>query len=391
MSRFDELIDRRGTAAIKVDACKGLFGREDTVPMWVADMDVATAPEITEALCKRAAHGIYGYTEAQDGDYQAVIDWVKARFGAEIKREWIMWGAGVVTSIFKVINALTRPGDKIVIQTPVYTPFYGAVRDTGRELRTNRLIEKDGYYTMDFDDLETAFRGGARAMILCSPHNPIGRVWNRDEIDRVVALCRKYDVLLIADEIHAGFIFKGQKQNSIMNYDYDNAIVMISASKAFNLAGLGMSNIIVRRADYIKRINERSHAAGASGGDNNVFGLIAQRTAYEKCGAWLDELTDYIEANVDETLRRIEREMPLIKCHKPEGTYLMWLNMKALGKSDDVYKALCNAGVGLSRGEGYGEPGQCDGYMRFNVACPRKQLDMALDRMLAAYKELAKA
>ena len=166
MSRFDEMIDRRGTAAIKVDACKGLFGREDTVPMWVADMDVATAPEITEALCKRAAHGIYGYTEAQDGDYQAVIDWVKARFGAEIKREWIMWGAGVVTSIFKVINALTRPGDKIVIQTPVYTPFYGAVRDTGRELRTNRLIEKDGYYTMDFDDLETAFRGGARAMIL---------------------------------------------------------------------------------------------------------------------------------------------------------------------------------------------------------------------------------
>ena len=141
----------------------------------------------------------------------------------------------------------------------------------GASFRTNRLIEKDGYYTMDFDDLETAFRGGARAMILCSPHNPIGRVWNRDEIDGVVALCRKYDVLLIADEIHAGFIFKGQKQNSIMNYDYDNAIVMISASKAFNLAGLGMSNIIVRRADDVKRINERSHAAGASGGDDDVF------------------------------------------------------------------------------------------------------------------------
>ncbi len=390
-SRFDEIVDRKGTAAIKVEACRALFGSEDAIPMWVADMDVKTAPDITEALTRRAVHGIYGYTAVSDDDYNAVINWVRTRFGAEIRREWIGWGEGVVSSIYQVVNALTRPGDRIVIQTPVYTPFYNAIRDTGREIRSNKLINNDNYYTMDFEDLETALRGGARMMILCSPHNPVGRVWTRDEISRVVELCRKYDVVLISDEIHSGFIYRDFKQTTVMGFDYDNAIVMISASKAFNLAGLGLSNMIIRREDYKKRIESMAHAAGAENGTNNVFGLIAQRTAYEKCGAWLDELTAYIESNADETMRRLAAEMPLIRCRKPEGTYLMWMDMSALGTAEEVFKALCKAGVGLNRGADYGEKNQCDGYMRFNVACPRAQLDRALDAMVCAYKELTQA
>ena len=388
MSQFDRETDRRGTAAVKLTGCKELFGRDDVVPMWVADMDVSTAPQITRALEARAAHGIFGYTDQTDEDYAAITGWLHDRFGAEVKREWIMWGTGVVSAMRIAVNALTREGDRIVIQTPVYTPFFMAVRQAGRTLRTSRLIDRDGHYEMDFEDLENAFRGGARAMILCSPHNPVGRVWTRAELERLVELCRRYDVLLISDEIHAGFIYKGYRQSSILTFDYENSIMLTSASKSFNLAGLGICNMIVRREDYRKRIGDFMHSVGASDGSNNVFGLIAQRTAYSKCGPWLDELTAYIEGNVDATLERIARDMPLIRCRRPEGTYLMWLDMRALGDPDAVFRALCEAGVGLNRGEGYGEGDQCAGYMRFNVACPRAQLERALECMARAYAVL---
>lgn len=388
MSRFDERIDRKGTAALKVTACKSLFGSEDVVPMWVADMDVATAPEIVEALTERARHGIFGYTEEMDEDYQAILGWLKGRFGVTAQREWIMWNANVVSSIRVAVNALTRPGDKIVIQTPVYTPFFAAVRDADRMLRRNPLRLVNGRYEMDMEDLENAFRGGARAMVLCNPHNPVGRVWTREEMEKVVELCRRYDVLLISDEIHAGFIFSGHKHCSVLNFDYENSIMMMSASKAFNLAGLGLSNMIVRRADYRKRISAFMQSAGVNDGANNSFGSVAQRTAYTKCGYWLDELTAYIEANVDHALERLHAEMPGIGCVRPEGTYLMWLDTHALGSGDDVFRALCEAGVGLNRGEGYGEGNECAGFMRFNVACPRAQLDEALDRMARACNAL---
>ena len=388
MSQFDRETDRRGTAAVKLTGCKELFGRDDVVPMWVADMDVSTAPQITRALEARAAHGIFGYTDQTDEDYAAITGWLHDRFGAEVKREWIMWGTGVVSAMRIAVNALTREGDRIVIQTPVYTPFFMAVRQAGRTLRTSRLIDHDGHYEMDFEDLENAFRGGARAMILCRPHNPVGRVWTRAELERLVELCRRYDVLLISDEIHAGFIYKGHRQSSILTFDYENSIMLTSASKSFNLAGLGICNMIVRREDYRKRIGDFMHSVGASDGSNNVFGLIAQRTAYSECGPWLDELTAYIEGNVDATLERIARDMPLIRCRRPEGTYLMWLDMRALGDPDEVFRALCEAGVGLNRGEGYGEGDQCAGYMRFNVACPRAQLERALECMARAYAVL---
>ena len=388
MSQFDRETDRRGTAAVKLTGCRELFGRDDVVPMWVADMDVSTAPQITRALEARAAHGIFGYTDQTDEDYAAITGWLHDRFGAEVKREWIMWGTGVVSAMRIAVNALTREGDRIVIQPPVYTPFFMAVRQAGRTLRTSRLIDRDGHYEMDFEDLENAFRGGARAMILCSPHNPVGRVWTRAELERLVELCRRYDVLLISDEIHAGFIYKGYRQSSILTFDYENSIMLTSASKSFNLAGLGICNMIVRREDYRKRIGDFMHSVGASDGSNNVFGLIAQRTAYSKCGPWLDELTAYIEGNVDATLERIARDMPLIRCRRPEGTYLMWLDMRALGDPDAVFRALCEAGVGLNRGEGYGEGDQCAGYMRFNVACPRAQLERALECMARAYAVL---
>jgi cystathionine beta-lyase len=388
MSQFDNIIDRTGTSAIKLIECKALFGREDIVPMWVADMDVATAPQITKALAERAAHGIYGYTGESDADYAAIEGWLKNRFGVSIERDWIMWSANVVSAIRFAINALTREGDRVVIQTPVYTPFFMAVRDAGRELRRSPLINTDGYYTMDYDDLETAFRGGARAMVLCNPHNPVGRVWTRDEMTRLVELCRRYDVTLISDEIHAGFIYKGYTHNSVLNFDYENSIMLMSASKSFNLAGLGISNMIVRRKDWRERISAFTRRVGASDGSNNVFGSIAQRVAYTECGGWLDELTAYVEGNADETLRRIREEMPLIRCRRPEGTYLMWLDTRALAPADDVFRALCEAGVGLNRGDGYGEGKECTGYMRLNVACPRAQLDKALDCMVRAYGAL---
>lgn len=388
MSQFDRIIDRRGTSAEKLLACKSIFGSEDVIPMWVADMDVATAPEIVEALKARAEHGIFGYTGEVDEDYDAVIGWLRDRFGVHIEREWIMWNSNVVCAIRVAINALTRPGDKIVIATPVYTPFFNATRDAGRMLRVSPLKEQDGYFTLDYEDLENAFRGGARMIVMCNPHNPVGRVWTREEMARLVELCRKYDVLLLSDEIHDGFIFKGHKHTSVLTFDYDNVIMLMSATKSFNLAGLGISNMIVPRRDYRELISRFMQCNGANNGANNVFGSVAQRTAYTRCGKWLDELTEYIEANVDVTLKRLAETMPLIKCRKPEGTYLMWLDARALGEPDAVFKALCEAGVGLNRGEGYGVGNQCAGYLRFNVACPRAQLEAALDCMEKAYRAL---
>ena len=216
----------------------------------------------------------------------------------------------------------------------------------------------------------------------------MGRVWTREEMARLVELCRKYDVLLLSDEIHDGFIFKGHKHTSVLTFDYDNVIMLMSATKSFNLAGLGISNMIVPRRDYRELISRFMQCNGANNGANNVFGSVAQRTAYTRCGKWLDELTEYIEANVDVTLKRLAETMPLIKCRKPEGTYLMWLDARALGEPDAVFKALCEAGVGLNRGEGYGVGNQCAGYLRFNVACPRAQLEAALDCMEKAYRAL---
>ena len=388
MSQFDRIIDRRGTSAEKLLACKSIFGSEDVIPMWVADMDVATAPEIVEALKARAEHGIFGYTGEVDADYDAVIGWLRDRFGAHAEREWIMWSSNVVCAIRAAVNALTRPGDKVIIATPVYTPFFNAVRDAGRTLRPSPLLEQDGYFTLDYADLENAFRGGARMMVMCNPHNPVGRVWTREEMGRLVELCRRYDAILVSDEIHDGFIFKGHKHNSVLTFDYDNAIMLMSATKSFNLAGLGISNMIVPRRDYREQISRFMQASGASNGANNVFGSVAQRTAYTRCGKWLDELTEYIEGNVDRTLARLSADMPLIKCRRPEGTYLMWLDARALGEPDAVFRALCEAGVGLNRGEGYGVGNQCAGYLRFNVACPRAQLEAALDCMEKAYRAL---
>ncbi len=383
-SGFDAVIDRRNTESLKWDAHKS-SENQDILPMWVADMDFVTPSGVIEGLKKRVEHGIFGYSTDPEPDRQALTDWLETRHGLTITPECVLFSPGVVDSIYHTLKALYNKGAKIVIQTPVYGPFRSMPERADMQVIENPLIHTDGEWKMDLDGLEAIFKSGADAFILCSPHNPVGRIWRRDELQALVSLCNKYNVSIISDEIHADFELRGHKHIPILSIDgAENAVMLVSATKTFNLAALRHSAIVVKNSETRKRISDM---LGEAMTDVNLFGKLATRFAYQTGGEWLDALNEYLTDGRDILLDGFAR-IDGIDATSPEGTYLMWLDMRALNMSEDelvnFFTEKC--GVILSGGSFFGQCGT--GFMRLNFATRHANLKTALDRISAAVKKL---
>lgn len=385
---FDEIIDRSGTGAEKYTGLETLYGNPDAIPLWVADMDFKAAQPILDAIKERAENGVFGYTVKPDGYDDAVCSFQKRRKNWDIDKRLMSMSLGVVPSICMIVRELTRPSDKIIIQTPVYGPFYNAVRNAQRELLESPLKETDGHYYMDYGDIEEKARQGAKYIILCSPHNPVGRVWTRDELESLGRICIKYGIKVIADEIHSDLILWGNKHtpfSAISEELRKLTITCIAASKTFNLAGLQSSVVIfpdVETKASFDRAWERLHIEC-----NNVFSLVSTQAAYQYGEEWLEQLIPYIEGNINLVMDYMSKNIPLIKPICPEGTYLIWLDCRKLGMTGNQLTDFMvhKAGIAMSAGTYFGKNGE--GYVRMNVACPRATVEKALKQLQTAVEQ----
>jgi len=387
---FDRFVDRKNSFSAKWDELGARFGRADILPMWVADMDLLPAQPVVDAVRRRAEQGIYSYTARPDTYYEAMIDWYRQRHGLEIKKDWIIHSPGIVTTLSLVIMELTAPGDKIVIQPPVYPPFFEVVKANNRIIVENPLIEENGNYRMDYDDLAAKSDDKVKYVILCNPHNPVGRVWTKDELIRLGNICLANNVRIIADEIHADIVFDNHRYSpfaAISEAFRENSITALSATKTFNMAGLQASFAVVSNRDEYRKID--TLLARLDIRRNNCFSLVAVEAAYRHGGEWLAQLLPYLNDNIDYLRQYCREKIPAIKPNKPEGTYLVWLDCRELGLSDGELADFMThqAGVALNKGTAFGTQGS--GFMRMNVACPRGMLTAALERMEKAVNSKA--
>ena len=380
---FSRPTDRRGTDSYKWDSAP----EADIIPLWVADMDFETFPAITEALQRRVAHGIFGYTRVPEAYYEAVCRWFKKRHGWHINREDIIYTSGVVPAVSAVIKALTLPGDQVIVQGPVYNCFFSSIRNNGCEMVSNSLIynKEELRYEIDFDDLERKLKHErARLMLLCNPHNPGGRVWTRDELTRVAELCRKYGVRVVSDEIHCELTLYDNEYvpfSSLPDELSRGSITCCSPSKAFNTAGLQIANIVCRDAEVRNRIDRAININEVC--DVNPFGVIALQAAYSDEGyEWLTQLRKYISANYDLLLERFARELPKCKVMRMEGTYLAWIDCSELHiPSDEIEKMLMHENkVWVNAGSMYGAEGAA--FIRINMACTSELLNEGITRIV---------
>jgi len=372
---------------MKWDLREFIFQNEDILPMWVADMDFQAPREVNEALIKRAEHGIYGYTVVDNAVKDSIVNWVKTRHDWEINREWLSFSKGVVTSLHMAIRAFTEPQDKILIQTPVYTPFYNVIQAHDREIVKNPLIEENNYYTINFNDFEEKLKSGVKAFILCSPHNPVGRVWKKAELEEMARLCLKYNVLIISDEIHADLVFSGKKHIPIASLSEEIAnhtITCMAPSKTFNLAGLEASYVITTNKEKRKKLIEEFQKQGHGNGLNTMANT-ALEAAYNYGSPWLNELLTVLEGHRDYVTKELEHNTDL-RVTPSEGTYLLWIDCSSLGLDAKELKEFMihKARVGLNAGVDYGEEGKQ--YMRMNLACPRATIAEGTKRIIEAIK-----
>lgn len=376
---FDKTIDRRATNSYKWDSAP-----EGVLPMWVADMDFRTAPAIIDALQKRVAHGIFGYTRVPDAYYGAVTSWFSRRHGWDIDREWIIYTSGVVPAVSAVIKALTVPGDKVIVQTPVYNCFFSSIRNNGCEIVSNPLRRTADTYEMDFDALERcAADPRTKVMLLCNPHNPAGRVWTPDELTRLGNICLRNGVTVVADEIHCELVYQGFKYTpfaSLSDAFLHRSVTCVSPSKAFNIAGLQIANIVAFDNDLRSRIDKAININEVC--DVNPFGVAATIAAYNEGEEWLNQLVDYLHGNYEAMAEFCRRELPEFSITRLEGTYLVWMDCSSLGMSSDAleHALLDDARLWLNAGTMYGAEGE--GYMRWNIACPRSVMLDGLNRFL---------
>ena len=381
---FDVLYDRRGTNSDKWEGMSHYMSLAgpDTLPFWVADMDFRCPEPVLEALRCRVDHGIFGYASPDEGFYDAVQGWFSRHYAWDIPREDIFYTPGVVTAVRYLIQLLTQPGDGVVIQTPVYYPFAASIRSLGREVRTNPLVNRDGYYTMDLEDLEQKL-AGAKLLIFCSPHNPVGRVWTKEELRAVADLCRKYQVPIVSDEIHCDLVRRGVSHHPLETAapEYRNSIVTCTApSKTFNLAGLQLSNIAIHDPTLQERWRHLAQTVcGISG--PNVLSLWAARAAYADGENWLTQVCAYLDGNLEAMGEYLRRELPECVYRVPEGTYLAWLDLRALKPDEALTCAfVTEGGILVEEGSAFGEEGK--GFYRVNTACPRPLLLEGMERMV---------
>ncbi len=385
---FDEYVERRNTKSVKWDGMEEVFGTEDALPMWVADMDFLSPPEVVNALIERAKHGVYGYTLKDEGFYDSFIKWVKKRHSWEIKRKWIVATPGVVSAISLAILAFTKPSDEIILQPPVYYPFFRVVSGLGRKIVYNPLKFENGRYTMDFDDLERKINGKTKMLILCSPQNPTGRVWTEEELSKLGNICKRNDILIASDEIHADIVYKEYKHTPIASLsDFaNNTITFMAPSKTFNIAGLNTAMTIIPNEELLKSFSMMLENIGL--GIGNVFGITASQAAYENGEEWLEALLDYLKENLEFLKSFVAERMPQVKVVEPEGTYLVWLDFRSLNMSDEELRTfmLEKAKVALDDGYIFGPGGS--GFQRINIATPRIILKQGLERIEKSIKSL---
>ena len=379
---FDRIIERRGTNSEKWDVSDG------ELPMWVADMDFATAPEIIDALKKRADHGIFGYSGIPDEWYEAYISWWKKRHQFTIDREWLVFTTGVIPGISSIIRKLTTPAEKVLVQTPVYNIFFNSIINNGRQVKESPLLLKDDHYEMDFEQLEKDLSDPQTSlMLLCNPQNPGGRIWTKDELAKVAELCARYDVRVVSDEIHCDITAPGTSYvpfASVSDTAGDISVTLISPSKAFNIAGLQISNIIITDNKLRYRFKKQLDAFGYS--QANAAGIYACEAAYRYGSEWLEALKGYIQSNIEYTKNFIETTLENVRVFKTQATYLIWLDFRGTGLSDEEIdkKIIYEAGLWLDSGSIFGDSGK--GFQRINAACPRSILQEALERLVKAFR-----
>lgn len=387
MYDFDKIVDRCGTSCLKYDFQVERRGRDDLLPLWVADMDFALPENILDDIKKRVSHGIFGYTDPKKEYFDSVIGWFYSHFGWEGKPEWITVTPGVVVAISVAVRALTKEGEGVLIQQPVYYPFSEAILLNKRKLVNNQLVYENGKYSIDFEDFEKKIVDeNVKLFILCSPHNPVGRVWTEEELRKMGEICLKHNVIIVSDEIHCDFTYEGHKHTVFpsLGEEFENNVVFCTApSKTFNIAGLHVSNIFIPNPEIRKKFKSELEAFGFS--QPNVLGLTACQSVYSKGEEWYRELKEYIAGNLDFAREYFAENMPKIRLVEPDGTYLIWLDCEELGLSVEELESFVEdkAKLWVDFGKIFGkESGQ---FIRLNIACPRKTLRQALEQLRAAY------
>jgi cystathionine beta-lyase len=383
---FDEIIERNGTNSLKYDGKKRYFGTDDIMPLWVADMDFRTPDFIMDAIRHRCEHEILGYNLKTENFYQSFSKWVLEHFKWSITKESIFFTPGVVSALNFGVLGCTKPGDKVIIQSPVYAPFFTCVIDHGRELAINPLKLVNGKYQMDLEHFESLIDSRTKLFILCSPHNPVGRVWTREELQAVGAICLKHNLTIISDEIHSDLVFKPHKHQPIAQLSDELAQITITSmapSKTFNIAGLSSSAVVISNPDLQKKFLHLPNSCHL--GSGNIFGLTAFEAAYTNGNDWLNQMLSYLKGNIEFTQQFLQTYIPKIKLIEPEGTYLLWLDFREYGLSDTQIRQilLTKAKVGLNHGPDFGTGGE--GFQRINIGCPRQTLKEALEKIKNAF------
>ena len=386
---FDQIIERKNTRSLKYDFAASYGMPEDVLPLWVADMDFKTSSYIEDALVERVREGIFGYSEVQTPYFEIVRDWMVKHHDWRPEESWLVKTPGVVTALAMAVKAYTEPGDAVLIQLPVYYPFSEVIEDNGRRVVSSNLYRgEDNRYHMDFEDFEEKLiQNGVKLFLLCNPHNPVGRVWTREELTRLGDICMKHDVIVVSDEIHQDFVFQGKHQVFAgLKKEYEErCIVCTSPSKTFNLATMVLSNIFIPNRDLRKRFRKQLDAAGIS--QLGVMGLIACETAYGKGEEWYFAMREYVRGNIAFVKKYVEENLSWVTMTEHEGTYLVWLDFSGTGLSETKLEDMIvnRAKLWLDGGTMFGESGK--GFQRINVACPRSILEEAMGRLKKALRE----
>ena len=378
---FNEGINRKNTGAIKWD----MQPKETDLPFWIADSDYPTAPCVLEALLNATKQGAFGYNAVPNRFNQAVVSWYKKRYDSIIDESWVIPSSGVILSIRVLLDILTNEGDGVILQTPVYHTFHHVINNNNRVIIENTLIKKDNTYVMDYENLEELFKAGHKVLILCSPHNPVGRIWSKEEIAKVIDIAKKYNGFVIVDEIHSDLNITDHLFNSAADYleEYENLAICNAPSKAFNIAGLHSAYLIIKNEQLREKYNELSHKEFLN--SPNVFGYVATISAYEDGEKWIDEQNKHIKANYEYLVEYLNKELPSLVVTKLEGTYLVWLDLSFTKLStEELLKVCSDNGIICSGGSQFCS--EYESYLRFNIACPMEQVKEGLKRLVKAFK-----
>lgn len=385
---FDEIIDRRNTNCEKYDSRESIFGNANVIPLWVADTDFRTPDFIVNAVKARAEHEVYGYPVKPDSYYKSIQGWLNRRHNWRVDQGWITYCPNVVISLASIILALTKPGDKIVVQPPVYFPFFHVVEGNGRVMIENPLKNTGKRYKFDLDDLKSKIDADTKMLLLCNPHNPGGMVWTKDELIEIGNICVENNIIVVSDEIHADLIYSGHKHIPFASISEEfamNSITTMSASKTFNIAGLSSAFLITKNKNHMAAFKRFMHATHISSG--NFFGIVATEAAFTYGDSWLGHLMEYLEGNLNYIQSFITQHLPKLKVMRPEGTYLLWIDISGLSvKPRIAFNKLVEGGLGLSPGYLFGTGGE--NFVRLNMGCPRSVLEEAMVKMKVIFENV---